>query len=113
MVAGWAVCAETEEEAQRIASSARMTRALLNEGKLIPVPSVEKALRFLAERGPNPDTVARSRRAIIGSPSTVRKGMEELAGIYGADEVMIVTITYAQADRLRSYELIAMEFGLK
>jgi luciferase family oxidoreductase group 1 len=113
MVAGWAVCAETDEEAQRIASSARMTRALLNEGRLIPVPGIEKALHFLAERGPNPDTVARPRRAIIGSPETVKRGIEELARLYGADEVMIVTITYQQADRLRSYELIAKEFGLE
>ena len=112
MVAGWAVCAETDDEAQRIASSARMTRALLNEGKLIPVPSIEKALRFLAERGPNPDTVARPRRAIIGSPATVKTGIEELARLYVADEVMIVTITYEQADRLRSYELIAQAFEL-
>ena len=112
MVAGWAVCAETEEDAQRIASSARMTRALLNEGKLIPVPGIEKALRFLAERGPNPDTVARPRRAIIGSPETVKRGIEELARLYGADEVMIVTITYEHADRLRSYELLAKAFDL-
>jgi luciferase family oxidoreductase group 1 len=112
MVAGWAVCAETEEEAQRIASSARMTRTLLNEGRLITVPSIEKAQRFLAERGPNPDTVARPRRAIIGTPSTAKRGIEELARLYGADEVMIVTITYEQADRLRSYELLAKAFEL-
>ena len=112
MVAGWAICAETDEEAQRIASSARMTRTLLNEGKLIPVPPIDKALAFLAERGPNPDTVARPRRAIIGAPSTVKSGIEALASIYGADEVMIVTITYDHAARRRSYELIAEAFGL-
>jgi luciferase family oxidoreductase group 1 len=112
MVAGWAICAETDEEAQRIASSARMTRALLNEGKLIPVPPIDKALDFLAERGPNPDTIARPRRAIIGAPATVKSGIEALANIYGADEVMIVTITYDHAARRRSYELIAEAFGL-
>jgi len=112
MVAGWAICAETDEEAQTIASSARMTRALLNEGKLIPVPPIDKALRFLAERGPNPDTVARPRRAIIGNPATVKKGIEELAELYGAEEVMIVTITYDHAPRRRSYELLAEAFGL-
>ena len=47
VVAAWAICADTDEEAQRIASSARMTRALLNRGQLIPVPPIEKALRFL------------------------------------------------------------------
>jgi luciferase family oxidoreductase group 1 len=112
MVASFVVCAETDAEAQRIASSARMTRALLNEGKLIPVPSIEKALRFLAERGPNPDTAARPRRAIIGAPAAVKKGIEEVAALYGAEEVMIVTITHEHATRRRSYELIAETFGL-
>ena len=95
-----------------IASSARMTRALLNEGKLIPVPPIEKAERFLAERGPRADTIARPRRAIIGDPAAVKTGIEELATLYGADEVMIVSITYEHAARRRSYELIAEVFGL-
>ncbi|MGD0436807.1 MAG: LLM class flavin-dependent oxidoreductase [Bryobacteraceae bacterium] len=112
IVAGWAICAETDAEAQRIASSARMTRTLLNEGQLIPVPPIDKALRFLAERGPSPDTVARPRRAIIGDPETVKRGIEELAALYGAEEAMIVTITYDHAARRRSYELIAEAFGL-
>jgi len=107
MVAAWAICAETDEEAQRIASSARMTRALLNEGKLIAVPPIDKALAFLAERGPKADTAVRPRRAIIGAPATVKKGIEEVAALYGADEVMIVTICYEHAARRRSYELIA------
>jgi luciferase family oxidoreductase group 1 len=111
-VAGWAICAETDDEAQRIASSARMTRTLLNEGRLIPVPPIDKALRFLAERGPSPDTVVRPRRAIIGDPATVKRGLEELAALYSAEEVMIVTITYDHAARRRSYELIAEAFGL-
>ena len=112
IVCGWAICAATDEEAQRIASSARMTRALLNEGKLIAVPPIEEALQFLAERGPRADTVARPRRAIVGSPAAVKSGIEELAALYGAEEVMIVTITYDHADRRRSYELIAKAFDL-
>ena len=112
IVAGFAVCAEKDEDAQRIASSARMTRALLNQGQLIPVPPIDKALRFLAERGPNPDAVGRPRRAIIGAPATVKAKIEELAALYSADEVMIVTITHDHAARRRSYELIADIFGL-
>ncbi|MEO8026111.1 MAG: LLM class flavin-dependent oxidoreductase, partial [Bryobacteraceae bacterium] len=113
LVAGWAVCAETDAEAQRIASSARMTRAMMNEGKLIAVPPIEKALRFLEERGPRADTATRPRRAIIGDPAAVKRGIEELATLYGADEIAIVTITYDHAARRRSYELIAEAFGLK
>jgi luciferase family oxidoreductase group 1 len=112
LVACWAICAESEAEAQRIASSARMTRALLNEGQLIPVPPIDKALRFLDERGPSPDTVARPRRAIIGAPAAVKRGIEEVASLYGAEEAMIVTITFDHAARRRSYELIAEAFKL-
>jgi luciferase family oxidoreductase group 1 len=113
VVAGFAICAETDEEAKRVASSARMTRALLNRGQLVAVPTIEKAVRFLAENGPNADSLARPRRAIVGSPSTVRKGIEALASAYGAEEVMIVTITYEHAARRRSYELIAEAFDLR
>jgi alkanesulfonate monooxygenase SsuD/methylene tetrahydromethanopterin reductase-like flavin-dependent oxidoreductase (luciferase family) len=89
-----------------------MTRALMNQGKLISVPPIEKALEFLAQNGRNADSAARPRRAIIGSPATVRRGIEEVASLYQAEEVMIVTITYDHQDRRRSYELIAEEFAL-
>jgi alkanesulfonate monooxygenase SsuD/methylene tetrahydromethanopterin reductase-like flavin-dependent oxidoreductase (luciferase family) len=52
------------------------------------------------------------RRGIIGSPATVREGIERLAADYGADEVMVVTITHDHGARRRSYELLAGEFEL-
>ena len=110
IVACFAVCAETDDEAQRVASSARMTRALMNEGKLLKVPPVERALRFLEERGPNADTVSRPRRAIVGAPVRVKQGIEELADSYQAEEVMILTTTYDHSARLQSYKLIAETF---
>jgi luciferase family oxidoreductase group 1 len=112
IVACFALCAETDEEAQRVASSARMTRALLNEGRLLPVPTIETALQFLKDRGPNADSAARPRRSIVGTPEKVRQGILELADMYGAGEVMILTNTYEHAARRRSYELIAKAFEL-
>jgi luciferase family oxidoreductase group 1 len=106
-VAAWAVCAETDAEAVRLASSFRMMITLLHRGRLVAVPPVETALRFLADQ---PE--ATDRRAIVGAPATVRAGIEELAREYGADEVLIVNIMHDHAARLRSYELIAEEFGL-
>jgi alkanesulfonate monooxygenase SsuD/methylene tetrahydromethanopterin reductase-like flavin-dependent oxidoreductase (luciferase family) len=47
------------------------------------------------------------RRAVIGTPEKVRAGLEEVAEQYGADEVIVVTITYDHGARRRSYELIA------
>jgi luciferase family oxidoreductase group 1 len=110
-VAGWVLCAESEEEAQRLATSSRMTLRLLHRGQLIPVPPPEKALAFLAGEAGRPRPDARSglpgRRAIIGTPEQARAGIEQLAEDYGAEEVIVVTITYDHRARRRSYELLA------
>jgi luciferase family oxidoreductase group 1 len=105
--AAWVLCADTDEEAERLASSSRMAFTLFLQGRLIPVPTVETALDFLAQHPGSVEALGRRRRSIVGSPSTVRAGIEALAAEYGADEVMIVTITYDHAARRRSYELIA------
>ncbi len=110
IVATSAICAETDAEAERLAASSRMAISLLYRGSLIPVPPVEKAVRYLAEQGGS--ALPAGRRAVVGSPARVREGIEEVAREYGAGEVMIVTITYDHAARRRSYELIAREFGL-
>jgi luciferase family oxidoreductase group 1 len=107
-VAVWAICADTDAEAERLASSIAMSMAMLRQGRPIPVPPPEKALRFLASSG-NPPS---GRRRIVGAPDTVRAGIEEVAAAYGADEVIVVTITHDHGARRRSYELIAEAFGL-
>jgi alkanesulfonate monooxygenase SsuD/methylene tetrahydromethanopterin reductase-like flavin-dependent oxidoreductase (luciferase family) len=51
-------------------------------------------------------------RSIIGSPNTVRKGMDALVKETGADELIVVSDVYDHAERLRSIELIAEAGGL-
>jgi luciferase family oxidoreductase group 1 len=109
MTAVIAICADSDEEAERLAAPSRMMLSLLRQGRLIEIPPVEKALSYLETREKRTDS---GRRAIIGSPATVRAGLEEVAAEYGADEVAILTITHGHEDRRRSYELIAEEFGL-
>jgi luciferase family oxidoreductase group 1 len=115
-VAAWVLCADTDEEAQRLAASSRMTLTLLRRGQLIPVPPPETALEFLEREGKLRDGQdgdrGSGRRGVIGSPETVRAGIEELAQQYGADEVIVVTITHDHGARRRSYELLAEAMGL-
>ncbi|MCW3057264.1 MAG: class flavin-dependent oxidoreductase [Solirubrobacterales bacterium] len=110
-VAVWVVCADSDEQARRLAASARMTFTLLRRGELIAVPPPEEALEFLAadDRRGAPGA---KRRAIVGSPATVRAGVEEVVAAYGAEEAIIVTITYDHEARRRSYELLAEAFEL-
>jgi luciferase family oxidoreductase group 1 len=110
MVCLWAICAETDDEAQRLAASSRMSFALLRQGRLIPVPPPDVAQRFLEQR---PPSNGNARRGVIGSPAKVRAGIEQVAESYVADETMLVTITYEHEARRRSYELVADAFGLE
>jgi luciferase family oxidoreductase group 1 len=103
-----AICAETDEEAERLAASSRMMLSLLKQGRLIEIPPVDKALSYLETRTPGKS----DRRAVIGSPETVRAGLEEVAAEYGADELLLLTITHDHAARRRSYELVADAFGM-
>jgi luciferase family oxidoreductase group 1 len=109
-VATWALAAETEEEAWRLTASSRMAMTMLRRGRLIAVPPVEQALRFLESEGEA--IIGGSRRITAGTPEQVRAGIETIAHQYGADEVIVVTITYDHAARVRSYELLADAFGL-
>ena len=108
-VAVWVICAEDDEQARLLAASGRMTFTLLRRGQLIAVPPPEKAQRFLAsdDRAGGPRS---ERRAVVGSPETVRAQLEDIVASYGAEEAIIVTITYAHDARVRSYELLAAAF---
>jgi luciferase family oxidoreductase group 1 len=112
MVATWALCAETDDEAERLSSSSRMALALLRTtGKLIPVPPIETALAFLAQP-PGGLPMARRRRMTVGTKDVVKAGLESIKAEYGADELMVVTITFSHEARRRSYELIAQALKL-
>ena len=106
-VCAWILCAETDEEAQVLAASSRMVFEFLRRGEPIPVPPPEKARRFLADHGETG-----GRRWILGAPDTVRPQVEALAAEYGAEEVIVVTITYDHLARRRSYELLADVFAI-
>jgi luciferase family oxidoreductase group 1 len=110
MVSSWVICAETDDEAHRLAASHRMMMDMLHRGRLIAVPTVEKALEYLRENDLPLDGMPRGRRTIAGSPETVRAGIEAVAKEYDADEVMIVNIMFDHETRKRSYELVARAF---
>jgi len=110
-VAAWALAADTEARARELSSSSQMAMRELRAGRLIAVPPVEKAMRYLERRGDGGPGA--SRRLILGTGEQVRAGIEELAESYGADEVIVVTITHDPQARQHSYELVADAFGLE
>jgi luciferase family oxidoreductase group 1 len=111
-VGAWVLAADDEAEAWRLAASSRMAFKMLRRGRLIAVPPVEKALRFLESEGEAPGEPPPGRRLIVGAVDKVRAQVEQLADDYGTDEVIVVTITHDHAARRRSYELLAEAFEL-
>ena len=109
MAATWSIAAPTSEEAERLAAPARMMFAHLVAGTPIPVPPVEEALAWLEA---NPAANRRQRRTVLGTPAEVRRGLDQVAADYDADELMLVNILPDHAARRRSYELVAAEYGL-
>jgi luciferase family oxidoreductase group 1 len=110
IVCTFAICAETDAEAERLAASIDLRRLHMALNLDTPVPTLDEALahRYTAEEqryiaGQRP-------RAILGSPQTCRREIEAMAARYAADEVMVLTITGDYASRLRSYELLAEAF---
>ena len=89
-----------------------MAITLLRRGQLDPGAAGRDARSRSSRRRAEVDGAAGGAGVIVGSPATVRAGLEEVAAEYGADEVMVVTITHDHAARRRSYELIAKAFGL-
>jgi len=112
-VAVWALAAPTEEEAVFLSTSSRMSFTMLRRGALIPVPPPEKAVEFLQREGKPLKGGRPGRRSIVGSPERVRAEIEAVAVEYGAEEVIVVTITYDHQARRRSYELLAEAFDLE
>ena len=112
-VAVWVICAEDDEQARVLAASGRMTFTMLRRGQLIAVPPPEQALRFLEHDQRSGAQPRAERRAILGAPATVRAALEEVLASYGAEEAIVVCITYSHEARLRSYELLAEVCGIE
>jgi luciferase family oxidoreductase group 1 len=107
-----AIMAETDEDADRIASSADLNRLLRDRGQYKPLPSIEEAQAYPytdAERA----IIARNRaRMFVGSKQTVMQKIAPLIEASQPDEVMVITATYDHDARKRSYSLLADAFGI-
>ena len=113
MVCVFALCAETEADAQRLAASIDHRRLLMAIGREAPIATIEEAQAYpYTDR--DRTIIERERsRAVIGTPEKVKARLMEIADTYAADELMIITITGDYASRMRSYELLATEFALE
>jgi luciferase family oxidoreductase group 1 len=110
MVCTFLICAQSDEEAERLAAPIDLRRLhmALNIDSPIPTDAEAAEQRYSAEQ--QRYVMSQRARAVIGSPATCRAALEEMARRYEADEVMVLTITGSYLTRVRSYELLAGAF---
>jgi len=106
------VCAETEEEALRLAASRNLARLFNITGRATGIPSPEDAASYIFQPDEAAFTKQYQRVCIDGDPQQVKAGLENIAGMYQTPDLSVVTITHGLGDRVRSYELLAEACGL-
>ncbi len=101
------IAAETDAEARRLATTQQMSfTAIFRGARGLSQPPIDDIEAYWTprERAQVQQMLARS---IIGSPATVRAGLEALVAETGADELMVVSDVHDFDARLRSFEILS------
>jgi luciferase family oxidoreductase group 1 len=106
------IAAETDAEAERLATSMDLNRLLRDRGQYRPLPSIDEASAYPYSESDRA-AIARNRsRLFVGNPATVMQKLQPMIDASQADELMIITAVYDHEARKKSYSLLAEAFGL-
>lgn len=112
-VAVGVICAESREEAERLALSQHLWRWRIIRRIDRGIPSPEDAERELTDAGVPLEELRDDPKTVVGDPDEVRRKLLALAERYGVDEIMTVTVTHDLDARRRSYQLLAEAMELE
>jgi alkanesulfonate monooxygenase SsuD/methylene tetrahydromethanopterin reductase-like flavin-dependent oxidoreductase (luciferase family) len=107
MLAVSVVSADTDERAQHLAGPNILNTLNVIKGRRERLPSPEKAAAYSYTEMDRQMVAAQVQGSFVGSPETVRKGLEQLLADVDADELMLSSIMHGHTDRVHSYELVA------
>jgi len=109
----WALAADTEEEARRLALTREHSRVERDRGIRAALVAPQEAAAFPYSVADRAKIESIRRKAFVGTAAQVKERLTELAQRLELDELVVVTWTYDPEPRHRSYELLAEAFGLK
>ena len=99
--------AETDAEAQFLFSSLQQAFVNLRTGRPGPLPPPVEGMDALLDPMHKAMLDQALACAVIGSPDTVRRGLEAFAERTGADELIVTAQIFDHKARLRSFEITA------
>jgi luciferase family oxidoreductase group 1 len=107
------VCADTEDEAERLAATVDLVWLRIGQGQTgLPVPSLDEALAYEYSQFEEVQRRANRSRFWIGTGAQVAARLDELARITDVPELMVLTMVHDHDARRHSYELLADAFAL-
>jgi luciferase family oxidoreductase group 1 len=106
------VAADTDAEADRLATTIDLHYARRHKGEYLPLASPEEAAAYPYTAADKERIAYNRRRVITGSHETVRTRLDTLIAATKADELMVTTMIYDHGARRRSYEVLAEAFSL-
>jgi luciferase family oxidoreductase group 1 len=106
------IAADSDAEAERIATSADLNFVRRAKGEYLPLASPAEAAAY-PYTPIDRDRIARHReRLIVGGMDSVKRRLLSLIEATQADELMVTTMAFDHAARRHSYELLAAAFAL-
>jgi luciferase family oxidoreductase group 1 len=105
------ICADSDAEAERLASTADLNIVRRSKGEHLPLASPEDAIAY-DYTGADRARIAQNRaRMAVGAPDTVKARLLPLLAATQADELMVTTMVFSHEARKHSYELLARVFS--
>ena len=105
------VCADSDEEAEILASAADLHFVRRAKGEHLPLASPEDAAAYPYTPEDRARITQYRSRLTVGSPAKVKERLDALIAATQAQELMVTTMVYSHAARRRSYELLAQAFA--
>jgi luciferase family oxidoreductase group 1 len=99
--------AETDREAQRLFTSLQQAFVNLRRGRPGPLPAPVETTEGLWSPLEAAGIEHALRYSFVGSPETVRRGLEAFIAATQVDELMVTGQIYDHAARVRSFEIAA------
>ncbi|MDX3375384.1 LLM class flavin-dependent oxidoreductase [Streptomyces sp. ME02-6991-2A] len=107
------VVADDEGAALELATGYGLWVRSIRSGEgAIAFPTPEEARRHIWSEEDRALVADRTATQFTGTAPQVAEQLRTLRDATGADELIVTTITHGHADRVRSYELLAAEWGL-
>lgn len=101
------ICAKTDEEAEDLALSQDLWLLRVGKGLDSRVPSIEEAKAYHYNESDKNQIRENRKRMVIGSPSTVKQQLLELADRYETNEIMVLCNVFDFEAKKESYERLA------